>query len=464
MDLKKNILKLKIRQLDLLEEKKKRLLSQTIETYRPYKKQIDFHKQGVGARERLFLAGNRCGKTLCGAMEMAVHLTGIYPKWWQGVRFDKPIQAWAASVTAEATRDILQRVYLGGKDGIMGCLPADKILRVTARRGVVDAVDSVFIQHVSGGVSTLGFKSYDQGREKFQGTVRHMVHLDEEPSVDIYEECVLRTATVKGHILLTLTPLMGLTELVESFVNAKKGSGKYVVRAGWSDAPHLGEQEKERLRKSLRPHEIEAREYGTPSLGSGRVFPISEEQIKVERFEIPLHFKRVFGIDFGWTNPTAAVWGGYDNDTNTLYIYDVYKRSELAPQEHAKYLQTRGEWIPGVCDPAGQSASQADGKSLVEHYADHGIKLTYADNGVEAGLMRMLERMQTAQLKVFADLDSWWEEFRLYRRDKTGRIVKKNDHLMDATRYLVTTGITLARTKPLKQKYKRLQSGDGWLV
>ncbi|MDD9911561.1 MAG: terminase family protein [Alphaproteobacteria bacterium] len=439
---------------------KRQLLQQRegerVEVYHPYSKQRDFHTAGKQARERLFLAGNRCGKTLAGAYEMACHLTGEYPNWWKGMRFEAPVQAWAASVTTEATRDILQKTYIGESRLLGGGTIAPHLLgRMTFKRGVADAIDTVQVRHASGGYSTLGFKSYDQGREKFQGTVRHIIHLDEEPDIDIYEECLLRTATVDGHILLTMTPLQGMTDLCERFLSAEAESGKAVIQAGWQDAPHLDESTKNRLRKSLRPHEVKAREEGIPSLGSGKVFPIEESEICVPRFELPKTYRHVFGVDFGWTNPTAAVWGGYDDVTDTLYIYRVYQRAELAPAEHAEAIRGLDGWIPGVCDPAGQSVSQADGRCLMDMYAQHGLVLTPAENSVESGLMHMLERLRDGRLKIFDDLAPWLEEFRLYRRDKKGKIVKRHDHLMDATRYLVMSGLPLAQCQPSKQKKYR---------
>lgn len=411
--------------------------------YVPYEKQEDFHKAGRDVRERLFLAGNRCGKTLSGSFEMVCHLTGFYPDWWCGARFDAPVQAWAASVTMEATRDILQQLYLGdAKSGAVGLLAQKDILGCSYKRGVSGAVDIVRVRHASGGVSTLGFKSYDQGREKFQGTARHVVHLDEEPPLDIYEECLMRTATVDGHVMLSMTPLLGLTPLVERFM--EEISGRMVVRACWSDAPYLSDMEKGRLRAALRPHEVEAREKGVPVLGVGKVYPVLEEGIRVPRFEIPAEWPRVFGLDFGWSNPTAAVWVAWDKEHDIVYITDCYTRVEATPREHVQELQKRHVPV-GVCDPAGQSASQADGVSLMEQYANAGCYLHKADNAVESGLMEILERMRTGRLKVFSDLEEWWREFRIYRRGRGGKIVKSHDHLMDATRYAVVSGLDYAR-------------------
>lgn len=427
--------------------------------YVPHARQREFHAAGATVRERLFLAGNRVGKTLAGAAEMAFHLTGVYPDWWDGVRFDRPVRAWAASLTREVTRDILQRVYLG--DGVSGgVIPPDAVERVTLLRGVAGAYDTVSVRHASGGISRLGFKSYDQGRAAFQGTARDVIHLDEEPDIGIYEECLLRTLTLRGHVMLTMTPLLGLTEVVRHFVDAERAAGKAVVKAGWADAAHLNDAAVAQMRKSLRPHEIAAREFGEPKLGSGAVFPINEQEICCDRFDIPTDWPCCIGMDFGWTNPTAAVWLALDRVRDVVYVVDIYRAAEMTPAEHAAAITARGKWGPIVCDPAGGQANQRDGVSLMSLYEQAGLRMEAADNSAEAGLMLMLERMRTGRLKVFEDLAGWWGEFRTYVRDEKGRIVKRNDHLMDATRYALVSGIPLARPRDGTRDLRREKPVD----
>jgi phage terminase large subunit-like protein len=412
--------------------------------YVPHARQKRFHKLGLEARERLFLAGNRVGKTLAGAAEVAFHLTGLYPAWWKGFRFERPVECWGASVTREATRDILQPAYLGS--GLKpGLIPQRLIMDVMHKGGVAAAADVVRVRHVGGGVSTLGFKSYDQGRLSFQGTARDVIHLDEEPPIEVYEECLLRTLTTGGHILLTMTPLLGVTEVVRHFASAERGAGKAVVKAAWQDAPHLKSEDMHRLRQSLRPHEVAARERGVPMLGRGKVFPVEEKEIGCERFEIPEAFKKCVGIDFGWSNPTAAVWLAHDGARDVVYVTDIYWRAEATPAEHAAEILRRGEWIPAVGDPAGQAAGQSDGRSLFQLYEKAGLRLQPAANDVETGLMALLERMRSGRFKVFLDCAAWWEEFRNYARDMRGKIIKRDDHLLDATRYALMSGLPIAR-------------------
>lgn len=173
------------------------------------------------ANERLLMAGNRCGKTTAGAYELTLHLTGEYPAWWEGKRFEGPIDAWAAGDTLRTVRDIIQLELLGPQHARgTGMIPGDAIIRMTTARGVADAVDSVFVRHVSGGISVLGFKSYAEGRECFQGTSRHVIWIDEEAPMPVYVEALMRTMTVNGIVMVTFTPLNGHTELVQSFLDA----------------------------------------------------------------------------------------------------------------------------------------------------------------------------------------------------------------------------------------------------
>jgi phage terminase large subunit-like protein len=193
--------------------------------YRPYPKQRAFHAAGAKHRERLFMAGNQVGKTLAGAMEWAMHLTGRYPRWWRGRRFAGPVRLWAAGVTAESTRDNPQRVLLGEpsrrEEWGTGAIPAACIADVSAARGPADAVDSVVVRHAAGGHSLLAFKAYEKGREKWQGETLDGVWFDEEPPLAVYTEGLARTQARRGIVMVTFTPLLGMSEVVRMFLQEK---------------------------------------------------------------------------------------------------------------------------------------------------------------------------------------------------------------------------------------------------
>ena len=192
-----------------------------------YVKHLEFFKAGAVHRERLFLAGNRVGKSDTGCYEDTLHLTGEYPHWWEGRRFACPVEAWVAGDTSLTVRDILQQKLLGkwGEFGT-GLIPRDALVHWTAKRGVPDTVDTIFVKSLAGGVSSLSFKSYAEGRENYQGSARHLIHCDEEPPSAIWTECLMRSMIVPhcaegGICMITMTPVEGWSDLIETFLGAQ---------------------------------------------------------------------------------------------------------------------------------------------------------------------------------------------------------------------------------------------------
>lgn len=179
------------------------------------------------------MAANRFGKTVSGAAEMAMHLTGKYPDWWVGKRFNKPIRAWAAGVTNESTRDVVQEKLIGPPDRQeewgTGMIPGDDILETDTARSIANLLDTVSIRHVSGGTSMLQFKSYEKGREKWQGTALEVIWMDEECPMDIYTEALTRTNETGGIVYLTFTPLLGMSSVVRMFLY-DSGMGKIMAQ------------------------------------------------------------------------------------------------------------------------------------------------------------------------------------------------------------------------------------------
>jgi len=454
--------------------------------YTPHLKQKNFHAASVGAIERLFLAGNRTGKTYCGCIEDAIHLTGVYPDWWSGHKFNHSIIAWVASENYEITRNVLQKMLIGGYSELGqftdGLIHPSLILKKAMLSGVNGAVDYVQIQHSSGGVSSLYFKSYKQGREKFQGARCNLIHLDEEPPKDIYTECSMRLADVdgmgQGRLILTMTPLKGYTEMMSYFlehrVTKKKAeqedvqsvedlskedeiirtdpeiifNGKYYIQASWDDNTHLSEETKQQLRSTLKPYELEAREKGIPSVGSGLVYQVMESEFLVEPFEIPHYWPCVFGMDVGFFAPTAVVFMAHDKDNDILYIYKEYSVTEKTAAQHAASLMIMGcDWIPGVCDPAVNQGSQRDGEKLIDDYAKAGLKLNKGKYAKELAVDSVLERIRTGRFKVFKTCRKFMDEWRGYSRDEKGKINKGRDHLMNALEFVILDGLPMSKTK-----------------
>lgn len=434
-----------------LEEKARRKSGRKLADYRPYPKQQAFHIAGADpkVRERLLMAGNQLGKTWCAAFESAMHLTGDYPKWWTGARFDNAVSAWAASLTSQGTRDTVQRLLLGkpGEWGT-GAIPRDAILEIKrASHGVADSVETITVRHASGGVSRLTLKTYDQGRERWQGETLDFVWFDEEPPQDIYFEGLTRTNATDGIVWVTFTPLLGMSDVVKRFL-IDKAPGTHVTTMTIEDALHYTPEQRAAIIAGYPPHEREARAMGIPTLGSGRIFPVAEEVLREQAFSLPAFWPRIVGMDFGWTHPTAAVWVAWDKDTDTVHVYDCYRVKEATPVIHAAAIKAKGPWIPVAWPHDGENDTAA-GKNLAGQYREQGLAMLKdrathppepgklegtGGNSVEAGLMDMLDRMQTGRLKVARHLQDWWEEFRLYHRED-GKVVKQGDDLMSATRY-----------------------------
>ncbi|WP_058323294.1 terminase large subunit domain-containing protein [Sinorhizobium sp. GL28] len=412
--------------------------------YRPYAKQTAFHEAGATFRERLFMAGNQLGKTLAGAAEAAMHLTGDYPSWWAGRRFERPITMIGGSESHELTRDGVQRLLVGPpmseEDWGTGYIPKSNISGWTRRSSASGALDSVTVRHASGGTSTLLLKAYEQGRAKWQANTVDYVWFDEEPPEDVYFEGITRTNATGGSVAVTFTPLKGMSSVVSRYL-LEPSEDRTVVTMTIDDAEHYTPQERAKIVASYPAHEKEARTKGVPTLGSGRIFPVTEEQIRVEPFEIPRHWVQIGGLDFGWDHPFAAALCAWDREADVFYVTRVYREREATPIIHAAALKPWGPWLPWAWPHDGLQHDKGSGEQLAAQYRGQGLAMlseraTFDDgtNGVEAGISDMLQRMQTGRFKVFSTAGDWFEEFRLYHR-KDGRIVKERDDVISASRY-----------------------------
>tara|TARA_R100001015_G_C4634760_1_gene202008 strand:- start:4596 stop:6044 length:1449 start_codon:yes stop_codon:yes gene_type:complete len=451
------------RALELVKALKRLERFNRIDLYDPYPYQLKFHETGSEANQRLLMAANRIGKSFSGAAEMSYHLTGLYPDWWKGRRYDQPITAWAGGVSNETTRDIVQFELLGSPDDPdafgSGAIPKNKIIKTERKPGVPNAKSVALIQHVSGGNSSLHFKAYEMGVDKWQGRSVDCIWLDEEPSRELYSQAVTRTLDRKGMVYMTFTPESGMTETVASFMNNLQ-PGQSLVNATWDDASesissmkgnkgHLNEDVMNQILSSYSPHEREMRRYGRPSIGSGLVFPIQEDKLMIDPRPLEDHWPRIAGIDFGWDHPTAVVWAAWNKDDDEIYIYDCYRQSKASPSVHAASIRTRADFVPIAYPHDGNRRDSMGNPGLADQYRSLGCNMLLehfsnppalgqnkGGNSVEEGLMDMLQYMEQDRFFVFNTLTDWFEEFRMYHR-KNGKVVAFKDDLMSATRYAV---------------------------
>lgn len=213
--------------------------------------------------------------------------------------------------------------------------------------------------------------------------------------------------------------------------------------------PHLSRDQKDELLEAFPLHERDARAKGVPMLGSGRIYPVDEKSLIIDPFEIPAYWPRAYGLDTG-RKITAAIFGALDRETNTVYLTSEHYMGQQPPQVHADAIKQRGgDWMIGAVDPSAHGdLNRQDGKDLVTEYTELGLLLVDADNSVEAGIMASYRRMASGRFKVFSTLVNWIREYRIYRRDEHSKVVKENDHAMDAARYLIMTGMKHAQTEP----------------
>lgn len=452
---------------------KTRLSEDQLGDYSPYPKQAQFHDAGATFRQRLLRAGNQQGKTTAAGAEGAYHLTGEYPAWWKGRRFDRPIVMWAASDTGETTRDNPQRLLLGSVGSLgVGMIPKRCIGDTGRAVGVTNLFDFVKVKHIAGGWSTLRLKHYSQGRTKWQGPPVDVVWFDEEPDAEIYDEGLARTIATDGIAMMSFTPLRGMSEVVRRFL-MNPAADQIDVNMTIEDALHIAPERRAAIIASFAPHERDARARGIPVLGSGRVFPVEQAQIvEAALAEIPEHWPRLCGLDFGWDHPAAMVWAAWDRDTDTVHIYDAVRVREQTPVMHASSIKARGAWIPVAWPHDGLNTEKGSGEELAKLYKVEGVAMlprqaSWPDGGnsVERGLLEMLKRMQTGRLRVAAHLTEWFEEFMLYHR-KGGKLMKEGEDLMSATRYLLMmlrhAKVEMAREEELVEVWEPFDRGAGY--
>jgi phage terminase large subunit-like protein len=415
--------------------------------FEPYPKQREFFEQGATKRERLLIAGNQNGKTHAGGFEAALHATGRYPAWWKGRRFAEPTKGWVAGETSLATRDIQQK-KLCGEPGVeaafgTGMIGKDDLIDKSLARGVTDAYDSIQVRHASGGISIIRFKSYEQGRSKFQGESLDWIWFDEEPPQDVYAEGLTRTVATGGMAFMTFTPLKGRSSVVIRFLD-EPSPDRGIVMMTIDDALHIPVAERAKIIAGYLPHEREARARGVPMLGEGRIFLMPEEAISEPPLEyIPAFWAKLWGIDFGIGHPFAAALILWDKDNDVIHVHHVLRISDALPIQHAFAMKQIGASVPVAWPKDGADREKSTGETLVSGYKKHGLwtlpdHATWPDGGVstEAGILEMDERMRSGRFKVAAHLAEFFDEYRFYHR-KDGQIVKIKDDILSAVRIAV---------------------------
>lgn len=454
-----------------------------IETYKPYPKQEEFHALGLTMMIRALFAGNQDGKTFAGAAEMAYHLTGRYPKWWVGRVFNHPIEAWACGDGGLIVRDVVQG-NLMGKPGIeealgTGLIPREDIATRTRSHGVADSYDTVHVKHHTDskedGISSLSFKSYDQGREKFQSKTLDFFWEDEEPPMDIHTELLSRISATGGCGILTFTPIKGRGPLVSQILDEPSPDRASIIMTIHEGAKSgMTPEQRQKIINAWPKHEQMARAYGVPMMGEGAVWridpaAIAEKQIPMSM--IPREWSKIWGIDFGIAHPFAAALLLHDRDADIIHIWHTIRVKDQAAREHVSAMQRVGADVPVAWPHDGAEREKGTGEELQLLYktdpvsgeprmkmlAEHAT-WPGGGNSVERGITEIEERAATGRLFISEHLVDLMTEWRGYHR-KNGLIVKERDDLLSAMRY----GIMMIRyAKTVTLGSKRSKSRGSW--
>jgi phage terminase large subunit-like protein len=422
--------------------------------FEPYPKQWEFIAMGKTKNERCLFAGNQEGKTMTGGFEVGYHLTGLYPGEWPGRIWRRPTRWWAAGESTTTVRDTQQSKLFGtagvDEDFGTGFIPRHCIVgKPTLARGAVsDAYDTAQVRHytdgIGDGVSTVQFKSYEQGRKKFQASTLDGVWWDEEPEEDIYVEGNARWTATGGMSMMTFTPLLGMSKVVKRL---RAGTDPKIgfVQMGPKDAAHITPELLADMLSKYPAYQHRARIDGLPLLGSGQVFLTDENILKFDPgMFIPEYWLKLWGIDFGISHNFGACLCAYDRESDVFYVLKTYRVSGALPITHADAILRLAGEVPVAWPHDGNQRDKGSGEQLAKQYKGYGLKMmpthaTYPEGGysTEAAVLEMQQRMADGRFRVSADLADFFEEYRMYHREiakETGVsvLVKQDDDLLSA--------------------------------
>ena len=411
-----------------------------------HKKQIAFHK--CKKRNRWVFGGNRSGKTECGAVEVVYLACGNHP-----YKKNKLTSGWVVSLSRQVQRDVAQRK-------ILEYLPASCIEKIVMVSGGQDSaengiIDFILVRSQVGGISKIGFKSCDQGREKFQGTSLDYVWFDEEPPYDIYLECKMRVLDKCGEIFGTMTPLKGLTWVYNTiYLNDKNDNEIWYEMMEWADNPFLSKEEIESMTKSLPAEEIESRRYGKFMQNGGMVYSEFDENVHViEPFEVPMEWQDNISIDPGLHNPLSAHFYAVDYDGN-VYVVAEHYQAQKTVEYHAEKIKkiardlnwktdSKG-FLRAIIDSAAKQKTLASEKNVVELFYENGILVNpQVDKDMFAGISTVKSYLKTAdgstRLFIFKNCVNLIREIKNYWWGDGDLPIKKDDHALDELRYYLMT-------------------------
>ena len=411
-----------------------------------HKKQVLFHK--CHKRNRWVFGGNRSGKTECGAVEVVYLALGIHP-----YKKNKLTEGWVVSLSRQVQRDVAQKK-------ILHYIPeyaVEKVVMLSGAQGSLESgvIDFILVKSELGGLSKIGFRTCDQGRDKFQGASLDYVWFDEEPPYEIYQECRMRVLDRCGEIFGTMTPLKGLTWVYNQiYLNENNDKEVWYEQMEWADNPYLSKDEVENMTKNMSEEEIESRRYGKFRSSSGLVYPEFDENVNViEPFDVPKEWQDMISIDPGLHNPLSAHFYCVDYDGNVYVVAEHYE-AEKDVAYHAnriKEIADRLEWkrnsagkLTALIDPAASQKTLSSEKTVVELFNDNGIIVnTKVNKDMFSGIAVVKSYLKSAdgrsRLFIFKNCVNLIREIKSYWWGDGDNPIKKDDHSLDEMRYYLMT-------------------------
>ena len=453
--------KLKLVKNELEKRKKDDFLSRYNTGEKIHKKQLEFHK--CNKKNRWVFGGNRSGKTECGAVETIYLARGIHP-----YKKNKPISCWVVSLSKQVQRDVAQ-------EKILHYLRKDWIEKVVMASGRSDSaesgiIDFILVRNVFGSLSKIGFKSCDQGREKFQGSSLDFVWFDEEPPYDIYQECRMRVLDKKGMIFGTMTPLKGLTWVYnEIYLNENNDSEVWHIEMEWADNPYLDKDEIEAMTKSLSQDELESRRYGKFMQCGGLVYSEFDENVNViDPFDVPKEWQDNISIDPGLNNPLSAHWYCEDYDGNVYVVAEHYAQGKDV-YYHAnkiKEICQKLDWhytngkISALIDSAAMQRTLASSKSVVDLFYENDILVNPRVNkdmfsGINTVKRYLKDGEGKPHLFIFRNCTNLIREIKSYWWGDNDLPIKRDDHCLDEMRYYLMDKQLTLRIKDKKNEIQK---------
>lgn len=441
-------------------------------------KQMEFHK--CLKKNRWVFGGNRSGKTECGAVESVWIARGIHP--YRENRNNT--FGWVVSLSREVQRDVAQSKILK----YLSPRYIYDIIMVSGKKGSPEygMIDHIVIKNSFGGLSKIGFKSCDQGREKFQGTSLDYVWFDEEPPQDIYDECKMRVFDRCGIIFGTMTPLKGLTwvyDVVE--INSSQNPEIWCNHMEWNDNPYLDKNEVKNMMNVTSESEQLSRRFGKFNTAEGLVYPEFNSDIHViEPFDIPREWQSNIAIDPGLRNPTSCHFYAVDYD-GVIYVIDEHYESGKDIDYHAekiKQIAKKLDWhfdnkgrLEALIDSASNQRTLASQKSVAELFFERDIMVnTRVNKDLYSGIQRIksLFCQNPPKIYIFKNCVNMIKELKSYWWGANDRPKKIDDHSLDELRYFVMSlpeapkltkpQITMIE-KDKQNLIKTLKRGNEWM-